>query len=128
MSRGDRIGIAGLILACIGIGITILWPTARLIGWLAIIAAIGSGIWWAVLEFKRSKESPSWVENFRQERLGDRFVRAGTVYDACVRHSKNLLRLPLQVIEYSQPARARIAVGKTDDSQWHICWHSNEET
>jgi hypothetical protein len=70
ISLGDRLGIAGLILACVGIGFTILWPTARWIGWIAIIAAIGLIICWAVLELKRPKELPSFVFVFGAP-LGD---------------------------------------------------------
>lgn len=70
MSRGDRLGIAGLILALIGIGIAVLWPTVRWIGWLAIIAAIVLCVRWALLEFERPKESPSFVFVFGAP-LGD---------------------------------------------------------
>jgi hypothetical protein len=70
MSRGDRLGIAGLILACFGIGITVLWPTARLIGWIAIIVGVGFGIYWGLLEFKRPKVVPSFVFVFGAP-LGD---------------------------------------------------------
>jgi hypothetical protein len=70
MSFGDRLGIAGLILACIGIGIAILWPTARWVGWIAIFSAIGLLICWGVLEFKRPKEAPSFVFVFGAP-LGD---------------------------------------------------------
>ena len=70
MSLGDRLGIAGLISACIGIGIAILWPTAKWIGWIAVIAAIGLVICWGVLRFKRPKEVPSFVFVFGAP-LGD---------------------------------------------------------
>lgn len=70
MSLTDRsLAIAGLVLACIGVGIAILWPTVRWIGWIAIIAAI-AGICWVVLEFRRPKESPSFVFVFGAP-LGD---------------------------------------------------------
>lgn len=61
MSRGDRLGIAGLILACIGIGITILWPTARWIGWVAIAVAVGLIVAWGILEIRRPRQLPSFV-------------------------------------------------------------------
>lgn len=61
MSRGDRLGIVGLILACVGIGIAILWPTVRWIGWIAILAAIGLIVCWGVLELKRPKQLPSFI-------------------------------------------------------------------
>jgi hypothetical protein len=70
MSLGDRLGIAGLTSAFIGIGIAILWPTVRWIGWIAIFAAIGLVICWGVLELKRPKEVPSFVFVFGAP-LGD---------------------------------------------------------
>lgn len=70
MSLEKRIAIVGLILACIGIAITILWPTVKLIGYLAFLVAIGLGIWWAVLEVRRPKELPSFVFVFGAP-LGD---------------------------------------------------------
>jgi hypothetical protein len=70
MSLGNRLGIAGLILACVGIGFTILWPAVRWIGWIAIIAAIGLIICWVVLELKPPKELPSFVFVFGAP-LGD---------------------------------------------------------
>lgn len=70
MSRGDRLGIAGLISACIGIGITILWPTVRWIGWVAIVIAVALIVGWGVLEIKRSRQLPSFVFVFGAP-LGD---------------------------------------------------------
>jgi hypothetical protein len=70
MPLGDRLGIAGLISAFIGIGITILWPTVRWIGWIAIVVAIGLVICWSVLELKRPKELPSLLFVFGAP-LGD---------------------------------------------------------
>jgi hypothetical protein len=64
MSRGDRLGIAGLILGLIGIAIAILWPTVKWVGWGAVAVAIGLGICWAILEFKRPIEVPSLVFAF----------------------------------------------------------------
>jgi hypothetical protein len=74
MSLGDRRGFAGLILALVGIAITILWPTARGIGWIAIAAAVGLGICWGVLEFKRPKEVPSFVLVFGAPLGGQRLT------------------------------------------------------
>lgn len=68
--NGYRLGIVGLILACVGIAITILWPTVRSIGWVAIAVAIGLGALWTVLEFKRQKLYPSFVFVFGAP-LGD---------------------------------------------------------
>lgn len=70
MSRGDRLGIVGLILACVGIGITVLWPNARPLGWIAIFAAVILVVCWAVLELKPAKELPSFVFVFGAP-LGD---------------------------------------------------------
>jgi hypothetical protein len=49
MSFGDRLGILGLIVAVLGIGLTILWPKKAL-GWACIVMAIAIGGWWAILE------------------------------------------------------------------------------
>jgi hypothetical protein len=62
--------MVGVILGCIGLGITILIPTVRWIGWIAIAAAIAIGTWWVVLEFTRAKELPSFVFVFGAP-LGD---------------------------------------------------------
>ena len=70
MSRGDRLGISGLILACVGIGITILWPTARWIGWLAIVVAVALIVGWGILEIKRPRQLPSFIFVFGAP-LGD---------------------------------------------------------
>jgi len=70
MSLGDRLGIAGLTAAFIGIGIAILWPTVRWIGWIAIFVAVGLVICWGVLELKRPKKVPSFVFVFGAP-LGD---------------------------------------------------------
>ena len=70
MSRGDRLGVAGLVLALVGIGIAVLWPTARWIGWTAIVVAVGLVVYWGVLEVKRPKDLPSFVFVFGAP-LGD---------------------------------------------------------
>jgi hypothetical protein len=70
MSRGDRLGIAGLVLALVGIGIAVLWPTERWIGWVAILVATGLVVYWGVLELKRPKQLPSFVFVFGAP-LGD---------------------------------------------------------
>jgi hypothetical protein len=70
MSLGDRLGIAGLISACIGIGVAILWPTVRWIGWTALISALVLVICWTILEFGRPREVPSLVFVFGAP-LGD---------------------------------------------------------
>src|SRR5574340_1824163 len=70
MSNGHRLGVIGLIFACVGIGITILWPTVRWIGWIALAAAILLCILWCILEFKRPKQLPSFIFVFGAP-LGD---------------------------------------------------------
>ena len=52
LSFGDRVGIAGLIMALFGIGITILWPTKRWLGWVFLAAGISGCLAWAWLEFR----------------------------------------------------------------------------
>jgi hypothetical protein len=62
MALGDRLGIAGLILALVALGITIMWPTKRPIAYVCFaIAAILCG-WWAIAELRAKHEevaSPS---------------------------------------------------------------------
>ena len=70
MSRGDRLGITGVILACVGIGIAILWPSVRWIGWAAILVAIVLIVWWVVLETWWPQQTPSFVFVFGAP-LGD---------------------------------------------------------
>lgn len=70
MSSGYRLGVVGLILACVGIGINILWPTAKLIGWVAIVIAVVWVVLWGILEFKRPKQLPSFLFVFGAP-LGD---------------------------------------------------------
>lgn len=70
MSSGNRLGAVGLILACVGIGITILWPTVRWIGWVAIVVAILLVAFWGILELKRPKQLPSFIFVFGAP-LGD---------------------------------------------------------
>jgi hypothetical protein len=53
MSLGDRLGLAGLAMALIGIAIPILWPDKKWIGWLSLILAVLLAIGWAVLEIRK---------------------------------------------------------------------------
>jgi hypothetical protein len=46
-----RIGIASLIMAFAGVGIAILWPSKRWLGWLCLFSATALGIYWGCLEF-----------------------------------------------------------------------------
>lgn len=50
-SWDTRIAIAGLIMAFAGVGITILWPSKRWLGWLCLFLATVLGIYWGCLEF-----------------------------------------------------------------------------
>lgn len=50
MELGDRLGIVGLILALVGLAVTILWPTKR---WIGYVSLTGAGIlllWWVGIE------------------------------------------------------------------------------
>ena len=49
MELGDHLGFAGIILALLGIGITIMWPTKRWIAYLCFVAAIALGLCWGVM-------------------------------------------------------------------------------
>jgi hypothetical protein len=51
MDFGSRLGIAGLIVAIAGIGITILWQK-RWIGYACFFVALLLGIWWGILEYQ----------------------------------------------------------------------------
>ena len=56
MELGDHLGIAGLITAFVGIGISVLFPTIRWIGYVCFaIAAIGC-VCWVVLEVQQHFE------------------------------------------------------------------------
>jgi hypothetical protein len=68
MPRSDRLGIAGIILAPLGIAIAILWPMVRWVGWLALIVAIGLCLYWVAIELRQ--ETPSFVFVFGAP-LGD---------------------------------------------------------
>jgi hypothetical protein len=51
MPFGDQLGIAGLIVAVLGIGIAILWPR-KAVGWACIVVAVILCGWWGVLEIR----------------------------------------------------------------------------
>jgi len=48
MSLGDHLGVAGLILALLGIAVAILWAEKKAIGWVAFVLAVTGGVWWIV--------------------------------------------------------------------------------
>jgi hypothetical protein len=54
MSFGDRIGLASLLVGLVGIGIAVLYPNKRSIGWLCIASALGLAVWWAAMECNSS--------------------------------------------------------------------------
>jgi hypothetical protein len=58
MSLGDNLGAWGLIVCLIGIGITILWPTQKWLGWLCIGVAALLIIGWAALAIKGHRTTP----------------------------------------------------------------------
>jgi hypothetical protein len=53
MSFADRLGIAGLFVAIVGIAAPYLWPDAKIIGWIALGLAGALVLAWPVLEIKR---------------------------------------------------------------------------
>jgi hypothetical protein len=52
MEFSDRLGWVALIMAFVGLAITILWPTKRWIGWLSLSLAVVLGAVWGWLEFR----------------------------------------------------------------------------
>lgn len=52
MSLGDRVGIAGLIVALFSIAAVYLWPDKKWIGWFSLIAAVGLILLWGWLELE----------------------------------------------------------------------------
>ena len=51
MSLGDRLGLAGVILAFIAIAAPYLWPDKKWIGWIALGCALMLGLAWGWMEF-----------------------------------------------------------------------------
>jgi hypothetical protein len=47
---GERLGVAGLIMALIGIAVPILWPDKKIIGWICLTAALNLLAWWLWIE------------------------------------------------------------------------------
>jgi hypothetical protein len=96
MEFGDRLGLAGLIMALIGTAVTILWPTKRWIGWTCLLIALGLvGTWgWLEIvsprpkvELKRGQE-PADSEAAKNSRgiipLNDLITRWGVEGNTCV--------------------------------------------
>jgi hypothetical protein len=54
MSIGDRLGIAGVIVALIGIATIYLWPDKKWICWLALVLAACLVLIWVALEIKQT--------------------------------------------------------------------------
>ena len=54
MQLGDNLGFAGLILALVGIGVTIMWPTKRWIAYLCFIFAFLLCVCWGVMAYRSS--------------------------------------------------------------------------
>jgi hypothetical protein len=48
---GERLGLAGLIMALVAIAVPILWPDKKVIGWLCLLAVFVLAIWWLWIEF-----------------------------------------------------------------------------
>jgi hypothetical protein len=62
MALGDHLAIAGILLAFLGIGITVLWPSKRWVGWTCIFAAVLVGAIWIVLSLKHRTIENETVE------------------------------------------------------------------
>jgi hypothetical protein len=54
MSFGDRIGLAGFVLALISLAATILWPDKKWIGWFSLSCAVALLVVWGWVEFGAS--------------------------------------------------------------------------
>ena len=64
MQFGDQLGLAGLIVGLLGIGVTILWPSQRWIGYICLVLALFLACAWGILEIRyrfdnRSSPSPT---------------------------------------------------------------------
>jgi hypothetical protein len=53
LSLGDRLGIAGLIMALLGIAAAYIWPDKKWIGWVCLFLAAGLFLFWGVAELKQ---------------------------------------------------------------------------
>jgi hypothetical protein len=63
MSVDGRVGLAGLIVALLGIAAFYLWPDKKWIGWLALSGAAAFILVWAWLELHPKKERPHITAN-----------------------------------------------------------------
>jgi hypothetical protein len=61
MEFADRLGLIALIMAFLGLGITILWPTKRWIGWISLTIAAVLGLVWCGFELSRGEAKPQLV-------------------------------------------------------------------
>jgi hypothetical protein len=59
MSWGSRLGLAGLIVALLGIAAFYLWPEKKWIGWLCVALAFILGVVWLWLEMKKEEDEPT---------------------------------------------------------------------
>jgi hypothetical protein len=55
MQLGDNLGFAGLIFGVAGVGITILWPTKRPIGYVCIAVAVLIAVCWGIISLRKEK-------------------------------------------------------------------------
>jgi len=58
MELGDRLGFAGLIAGIFGLGITILWPTRRWIGYACLVVAVVLAAFWGFSEYHAHTQNP----------------------------------------------------------------------
>jgi hypothetical protein len=61
MELGDRLGIVGIIVAIVALGITILWPTKRWIGYVCFVIAFLLCGGWGVTEYRVHHERAKHV-------------------------------------------------------------------
>ena len=55
LQLGDHLGFAGIVVALIGIALTIIWPTKRWVGVLCLVAAALLGIVWGEMTYQSSR-------------------------------------------------------------------------
>ncbi len=59
MGFDSRVGFASLLVGLLGLGITLLWPNRKWVGWIFILAGLGTLVFWVIAEVKHPSSSPS---------------------------------------------------------------------
>lgn len=110
MALGDRLGVAGLILSFIGLGITILWPTKRWIGWTCVAVAAVLCLAWGGIEWRQRNAQKTVVDDAKRleflSRRGDR-LKAGVYFTVKLDHAYSPqeldpYRIALQITSVSE--------------------------